>query len=176
MALRSPKDLGIKGPRSKGTEHDVPLLWDREADFGAYLKAVRNRKGWTTRVAAEKFGVSQAYVTKLENTDRKRPPGTDILRKVADVYGLDFREVMHEAGYRYDIPPSLDLKMAVDEAFRKLLNDPRFRPSGFHPDEEQFLSPLVKQQFVDLALNVARVVREQDFDLEGWLRQDGGEE
>lgn len=176
MAVRSPKDLGLKAPRSKTTEHEVPLLWDREADFGRYLKAVRNRKGWTTRRAADEFGVSQAYITKLENADRKRPPGTEILGKVADIYGLDFREVMHEAGYRYDIPPSLDLKVAVDEAFRKLLTDPRFRPAGYHPDEEQFLSPLVKQQFVDLALNVARVVREQGLDLEAWLRADGGEE
>jgi transcriptional regulator with XRE-family HTH domain len=146
MALRSPKELGFEDEaQPDDTEHAVPLLWDRDADFGGYLKAVRNRKGWTTRRAAEEFGVSQAYITKLENADRKRPPGTEILKKVADVYGLDFREVMHEAGYRYDIPPSLELKVAVDDAFRKLLGDRRFRPSGFHPEEEKFLSTLVKQ-------------------------------
>ncbi len=175
MALRSPKDLGLPKRGQSTTKHEVAVFWDSTADFGAYLKGVRERKGWTTRAAAERFGVSQAYITKLENADRKRAPGTDIIHKIADVYGLDVREVMHEAGYRYDIPPSLDLKVGIDEAFRKLLNDPRFRPSGFHPDEEQFLSPLVKQQFVDLALNVARIVRDRDFDLEAWLREGGAE-
>ena len=174
LPLRSPLDLGLKDPPPNGEEHEVPLMWDRESDFGHYLKTIRTRKGWTTRRAAEAFGLSQAYITKLEHHDRKRPPGTDLIRKVADVYGLDVREVMHEAGYRFDIPPSLELKVAVDDAFRKLLTDKRFRPAGYHPDEEQFLSPLVKQQFVDLALNVARVVREHDFDLEAWLRDSGG--
>lgn len=176
MSLRSPKDLGVRNPDVSVTKHEVAVFWDASAPFGAFLKAIRERKGWTTRRAAEAFGVSQAYITKLENTDRKRAPNSDLLHKIADVYGLDVREVMHEAGYRYDIPPSLDLKVAVDEAFRRLLNDPRFRPAGFHPDEERYLAPLVKQQFIDLALNVARVVRDQDFDLEGWLRATGGDE
>lgn len=175
MPLRSPKELGLKKPGAHGAEHEVAVFWDNAADFGGYLKSVRERKGWTTRAAADQFGVSQAYITKLENTDRKRAPGTDLIHKIADVYGLDVREVMHEAGFRYDIPPSLDRRVGVDAAFRKLLNDPRFRPSGFHPDEEQFLAPLVRQQFVDLKLNVARVVRSKDFDLEARLREGGAE-
>jgi transcriptional regulator with XRE-family HTH domain len=176
MALRSPKELELPTPDAAKTEHEVAVFWDRTAEFGAYLKGIRERKGWTTRAAAEHFGFSQAYVTKLENAERKRAPGTDLIQRLADGYGLDVREVMHEAGFRYDIPPSLELKVGVDEAFRRLLNDPRFRPAGFHADQEQYLAPLVKQQFVDLALNVARVVREEGFDLDAWLRKAGGAE
>lgn len=176
MALRSPKDLQDKpAPGADLTAHDVHIFWDSASNFGAYLKAVRERRQWTTRQAAAKFGVSQAYISKLENQERKQAPGEALVRRVADVYGLDFREVMHEAGYRFDIPPSLELKITVDQAFRKLVEDPRFRPSGYHPDEERFLAPIVRQQMVDLALNVARVVREQDFDLDAWLREGGGE-
>lgn len=173
MALRSPRDLGLPEPGQSVTQHDVPLFWDRDADFGAYLKGVRERKGWTTREAAAKFGVSQAYISKLENQPRKQAPGADLLHRVAEVFGVDVREVMHEAGYRFDIPRSLELKVSVDDAFRRVLNDPRFRPSGFQPDDERFFAPVVKQQIVDLVLNVARAAREDGVDVEAWLR-DGG--
>ena len=173
MGLRSPKDLGLKEPGPPLTRHDVPVFWDRDSDFGGYLKTVRERKGWTTRDAAARFGVSQAYISKLENQVRKQAPGEDLIGRVAEVYGLDVREVMHEAGYRFDIPRSLELKVSVDEAFRRLLNEPRFRPAGFQPDDERFFAPIVKQQIVDLALNVARAVGEEGLDLEAWLR-DGG--
>ncbi len=173
MALRSPRDLGLKKPGSDTTEHEVAVFWDRTVDFGGWLKSVRERKGWTTREAAAQFRVSQAYISKLEHQERKQAPGEDLLHRIAEVYGLDVREVMHEAGYRFDIPRSLELKVSVDEAFRRLLNDPRFRPSGFQPDDERFFAPVVKQQIVDLVLNVARATREDGVDVEAWLR-DGG--
>ncbi|MBK7756607.1 MAG: transcriptional regulator [Deltaproteobacteria bacterium] len=171
--MRSPKDLGLKEPGVSTISHQVAVFWDKAAEFGTYLRSVRERKGWTTREAAAQFGVSQAYISKLENQPRKQAPGEDLIHRVAEVYGLDVREVMHEAGYRFDIPRSLELQVSVDEAFRRLLNDPRFRPSGFQPDDERFFAPIVKQQIVDLVLNVARAAREDGVDVEAWLR-DGG--
>ena len=175
MTLRSPSDMGRKEPGVPTTAHRVTAYWDQTADFGAYLKEVRNRKGLTTRQAAEAFGVSQAYITKLENHQRKQPPGEALIRRVSDVYGLDFREVMDRAGYRLDIPRSLELKMDIDNAFRRLMGDLRFRPSGHQPDDERFYSAVVKQHIVDLALNVARIVRDENLDLEDWLRRVGDE-
>lgn len=174
MALRSPKDFGV-GPddTAEPTPHVAGVYWDRTADFGAFLKEVRRRKGWTTRDAAKEFGVSQAYITKLENQERKQAPGEEVLRRIAEVYGLDLREVMHEAGIRFEIPPSLELKLHVDDAFVRLLSDPRFRPGGFEPDHHRYFSPVVKQQILDLALNVARAVQEEGLDLEAWLAEGG---
>jgi transcriptional regulator with XRE-family HTH domain len=174
MALRSPKDVG-RDPDEvvEGTPHVAGVYWDPTADFGAWLRTVRERKGWTTREAAKHFGVSQAYVSKLENQERKQAPGEDVLRRIAGVYGVDLREVMHEAGIRFEIPPSLELNLQVDDAFLRLLSDPRFRPGGFEPDHHRYFSPVVKQQILDLALNVARAVQEEGIDLEAWLTEGG---
>lgn len=174
MATRSPLDLAPSQPGDPdhAERFDMGVFWDRQSDFGAYLKRIRERKGWTTRVAASHFGVSQAYITKLEHHERRRPPSTDLVKRVADVYGVDVREAMHEAGYRYEIPAVLDLQIGVDDAFRRLLGDERLTPAGYAPDDERFYAPLVKQHIVDLAVNVAKAVRD-GLDLEALLRGRG---
>ncbi|MBK9649053.1 MAG: helix-turn-helix transcriptional regulator [Deltaproteobacteria bacterium] len=172
MALRSPKELTFgSAPEGEHTTHSAEVYWDPDADFGGYLKRAREQRGWTTREAARRFGVSQAYITKLEHQTRKRAPGDDLIQRVAEVYGLDPREVMHEAGLRFVIPPSLTLKLPVEQAFMRLLMDPRFRPVGFEPEHHGYYSLVVKQQLLDVALSVARAVKEEGFDLERWLAE-----
>ncbi|MCK6524685.1 hypothetical protein L6R49_25030 [Myxococcota bacterium] len=101
----------------------------------------------------------------------KRAPGDDLIQRVAEVYGLDPREVMHEAGLRFVIPPSLTLKLPVEQAFMRLFMDPRFRPVGFEAEHHGYYSLVVKQQLLDVALSVARAVKEEGFDLERWLAE-----
>jgi transcriptional regulator with XRE-family HTH domain len=172
MAMRYPEDFGPEELEEGPTAREVHVSWDPNSDFGGYLKTVRERMQWTTREAAAKFGVSQTYISKLENHRRKKAPSYGLLERIAEVYGLDLKEVMREAGYRFRIPIALELKLAIDVAFRVLVNDPRFRPVGFEPDHERFYAPQVKQQMVDLALKVAQVVYEEDFDFQGWLRKE----
>jgi transcriptional regulator with XRE-family HTH domain len=169
MKRQDYEDFGPRDPDNDNPRREVQFFWDPLCDFGGYLKRIREQKKWTTRDAAAKLDVSQAYVSKLENQARDSPPRRELLERIADVYGLDLRQVMHEAGYRFTVPPALEIRLAVDESFHALVNHPRFRPTGFEPEHERYYAPKIKQQMVDLALKVARAIREDDFDLETWL-------
>ncbi len=54
--------------------------------FGDYIKYKRENKGLTLKEVAQKAGISTAYLSKLENSKRKKP-SLRIIKKLA--YGLE---------------------------------------------------------------------------------------
>jgi HTH-type transcriptional regulator, competence development regulator len=67
-------------------------------NFGEYLKHLRNEKQLSQRELAEKTGISNAEISRLETGDRKNPsPAT--LKAIAPHLGVSYHELMKNAGY-----------------------------------------------------------------------------
>jgi transcriptional regulator with XRE-family HTH domain len=56
------------------------------------LREIRKKKGLTTGQLAKKVGVSQAYISQIEISDRK--PTVEVMLGISGVLDLDFREVL----------------------------------------------------------------------------------
>lgn len=66
--------------------------------FGAYLRGLRKEKGFTIRQLEERTGVSNAYLSQLENGKRGLP-SPEILMKIHEPLGVGYDELMEKAGY-----------------------------------------------------------------------------
>ncbi len=66
--------------------------------LGDRLRQVRKMRGWTLREAAEKAGISPAYLQKLEQ-DRVRSPSPNVLYGLAEQLKVPYSELMKLAGY-----------------------------------------------------------------------------
>ena len=55
--------------------------------LGQQLRDKRNELGWTQGVAAQKIGIQQSYLSKLENN--QFIPSESVLAQIKQVYGLD---------------------------------------------------------------------------------------
>lgn len=55
--------------------------------FGEYLKAQRDARGWTQPTAAEKIGIEQSYLSKLETG--KASPSEDMFERLVAAYDID---------------------------------------------------------------------------------------
>ncbi len=56
-------------------------------NFGEYLKNQRDDRGWTQPVAAEKIGIEQSYLSKLETG--KATPSEEMFERLAQAYEFD---------------------------------------------------------------------------------------
>ena len=65
--------------------------------LGYVLKQAREFKQVSLRTVEEKTGVSNAYLSQLEN-DKIKKPSADILHKLAIEYSIDFNYLLHVAG------------------------------------------------------------------------------
>lgn len=101
-------------------------------EFGAFLRKLRG--GMTFREAAEKSGVSHAYIRYLEigkrpGTNTPINPSPDMLRGLAKAYNHPFKDLMVRAGYSYEdyeleeINQTDDIKKKLLEGFDKLSED-----------------------------------------------------
>ena len=61
--------------------------------FGKMLKQRREEKNLTQAALAEKVGVSQTYIAKLESGDKKNPT-LDLLKKIAKHLGVPVTELL----------------------------------------------------------------------------------
>lgn len=66
--------------------------------FGQYLKKLRTEQGYTIRQVEMKTGISNAYLSQIENGKRNIPTA-QILQKLAPVYGVETTELLTVAGY-----------------------------------------------------------------------------
>ena len=62
------------------------------------LSRLRSLRGKTLRAVEEETGVSNAYLSQLENGSVKRPR-PQVLHKLADYYGVAYEDLMTAAGY-----------------------------------------------------------------------------
>mgnify|MGYP004629144639 CR=1 FL=1 len=66
-------------------------------ELGEFLKKLRLRNDLTTRQVYEKSGVSNSYLSLVENGNRKA--SAIILKKLANVYNVDYLDLYEKAGY-----------------------------------------------------------------------------
>lgn len=69
-----------------------------DLQFGKYLKMIRKKKGLSLRTIEKASGVSNAYLSQVENGKRSVPT-PDILMKIHEPLGVSYDELMEKAGY-----------------------------------------------------------------------------
>lgn len=69
-------------------------------DLGSYLKDARLNYGLTLRESEHHSGISNAYISQIENNKIKQPSPL-ILEALAKIYDLDYSKLMRMAGYKY---------------------------------------------------------------------------
>jgi len=94
--------------------------------FGSYLRNLRVEQRLSLREVEQRASVSSSYIAQIERGLRK-PPGVDILKKLAPVYDVPVRDLLSAAGYLKDEGISLSEEDEVNMAFRYVMNDPRYK-------------------------------------------------
>ena len=161
MTQRSPTEMIFREP---GPDDEplgmTTLLWERRDTFGPYMRRLRELTGLSLRKASADLGLSYTYLCKLETGAKATPPSIGLMQRMASVYGRDLREVMHEAGFRFETPPEVDqLLDTLDERFRRLVMAPTLRPLRMDDRVIELIPPLVKRQWIDFAQSLeARVL------------------
>ena len=84
--------------------------------LGPTLKQVRKERGLTLRAVEEKTGISNAYLSQLEN-QKISAPSPRILHKLADCYGVSYEHLMELAGYPSPVKSIIEGKK-LQPAFR----------------------------------------------------------
>ncbi len=65
--------------------------------LGAYIRNLRQRRGWTQRRLAEEIGTAPAYLSQIENGGTKLP-SADLRRRLADALGVRHVDLLVAAG------------------------------------------------------------------------------
>jgi HTH-type transcriptional regulator, competence development regulator len=71
--------------------------------LGELLRKARKEKGLTLRAVEQKTGISNAYLSQLENMKISSPSPT-ILRKLADSYEISYSQLLELTGYPTEEP------------------------------------------------------------------------
>jgi transcriptional regulator with XRE-family HTH domain len=95
-------------------------------NFGDYLRNLRVEKRLSLREVEQQSGVSNSYLGLIERGQRPIP-SADILKKLAPVYDVPFRDLLMAAGYLKDESGSLTENDEVEMAFNYVMNDPRYK-------------------------------------------------
>jgi len=95
-------------------------------DFGKYLKDLRNSQKLSLRDVEAKGGISASYLAQIEQ-GRRRPPGPDILKRLAPVYDVPVRDLLKAAGYLEEAGGTLSDEEEVELAFKYVMSDPRYK-------------------------------------------------
>ncbi|EGQ26746.1 XRE family transcriptional regulator [Sporosarcina newyorkensis 2681] len=66
--------------------------------FGEYLKKLREERSISQRALAEKSGISNAEISRIETGNRQNP-SPDVLRQLAPVLEVPYEVLMEKAGY-----------------------------------------------------------------------------
>ncbi len=72
----------------------------RKLTLGQYLASIRNDRKLTLRQVEEATNkeVSNAYLSQIEN-DKIQQPSPNVLHALADIYAIDYGQLMEMAGY-----------------------------------------------------------------------------
>lgn len=98
-------------------------------EFGEFLRSIRNERGLTIRQIETYSGVSNSYLSQVENGKRSIP-SPDILKKLAPALKVSYELLMEKAGYTKKGVREID-SLTLDDIppegllyFRKLKNLP----------------------------------------------------
>lgn len=157
MSTRSPTEITLKNPPPGSKPVGVSnFMWEACTSFGPYLRGLRAAARFSLRAASEEMGVSFSYLAKLETGEKSSPPTLKVLKRIAEVYGRDLREVMHEAGFVFETPEDLDaMEGSLDARFIRLVTFPALRPMRMDAQVIEMIPPLVKRQWIEFARKMA---------------------
>jgi transcriptional regulator with XRE-family HTH domain len=94
--------------------------------LGQYLRDLRLRKKLTLMKVNKLTGISIGYLCMLEK-ERRFSPHPEILRKLAEAYGVSIQEIMEAAGYlRRDEDKVFSREDEIEWAIATILRDPTF--------------------------------------------------
>ena len=102
---------------------------DGDEEIGPLLKRLRGEH--SLRDVQRITGVSGSYLSQVERGDRR--PGSNLLNKLAILYGVDANDLHRRAGRLGSGDPRDDEPLEVERAYQYVLADPQFRV-GTRPD------------------------------------------
>lgn len=76
----------------------VSNIMNENNRLGIFLKAVREGEGVTLRFVEQQTGISNAYLSQLEN-GKIRQPSPILLHKLCSLYNVSYAKAMKLAGY-----------------------------------------------------------------------------
>lgn len=82
-------------------------------ELGMYLKKLRDNKNLSTREVYDLSGVSNSYLSLVENGRRK--PSAIVLKKLAPIYNVDYFDLYEKAGYIDLIEDEKNTKYKIDK-------------------------------------------------------------
>ena len=96
----------------------------RDLEIGPLLKRLRAET--SLREVQRLTGISNTYLSQIEKG--KVRPGSDVLKRLANLYGVPFRDLMQRAGHLEDEEePRGDETEEVERAYQYVIADPVFR-------------------------------------------------
>lgn len=101
VEVATPSPRRARGPRFK----DAPPSEPAEMTFARRVRELRREAGITLEVAAMRIGTHKGYVSGIE-TGKVPPPSPRFVRKFAEVYGVDEKELLRLAQVE-KIPPAI---------------------------------------------------------------------
>lgn len=110
-------------------------------EFGKYIKTLRKNKKMTIRQLELYSGVSNSYLSLLEN-GKRGIPSPEILKKLCTPLGIPYDELMEKAGYINE--DSVELNKLSKPDIKKLLESEEPTYDGIELTEEQ------RKMFIDL--------------------------
>ena len=115
--------------------------------FGDYMRKLRQRKGVSLKKVEAATGISNAYISQLENGKRRRIPHPDKLKVLANYYNVSVQQLLEKAGYVEDKDIELTEEQKIEKTFQHAINDPRFHYSGTMINADNI--PLDVKKFVN---------------------------
>ncbi len=98
-------------------------------EFGEYFRKLREAQRLSLRETGAKTGVSVSYIHQIE-TGKRKPPGPEILRRLAPAYNVPVRDLLKAAGYMEGVKeygPVLSDEEELERAFSFVITDPRYQ-------------------------------------------------
>jgi SOS regulatory protein LexA len=100
---------------------------DPQKEFGLFLKNIRKEKKLSIRQLQDLSGVSNAYISQLENGKRGIPT-PDIIKKIHEPLGVSYDELMEKAGHisaitRFELHPETIKAMGSYDVLEELFTN-----------------------------------------------------
>ena len=95
------------------------------SEFGIYIRTLRKRVGLTLREIEEQTGISNAYLSQIEQGHRN-PPSPAMLKRLAKALGVSQNQLMVEAGYLEETKSAdrTEDKERIESIFELVSQDP----------------------------------------------------
>lgn len=156
----SPRAIELR-PGASADPNLIPVgqasfVWNPNPEFAGYLRRIRERARISLRQAAAALGVSYAWLARTETGGYASAPSLARLQDIAELYGVDLREVLQEAGVRVDLPAELVEGPSIEERFKAMVLHPALRPSLLDEEALAYIPERVKLQWLEFAEKLAR--------------------